>query len=206
MMRAGWAVFSVLAIPAIAVAVVLGATILASAFPGWFPEWLARMWTVVSRKPPEYQVTPEVLAMAIPALLWTTSLLLARTSSRIRVLRDQDSEADRVEFLEPVIAGGLVGCPNALVVYARGDDENGDTLCLPLLTVPEQLPVNQEPDERHLVQGAAHCLLLERAYRVRVRFGVLRYDNRVVSFAFNAFARRRTQEVLDEIRNLQSLN
>jgi hypothetical protein len=204
MMRAGWAVFSVLAIPAIVAAAVLGATILASAFPGWFPEWLTR--TVISRKPRAYQVTPEVLAMAIPGLFWTTSLLLARTSTRIRVLRDQDSEAHRVEFLEPVIAGGLVGCPNALVVYPNGGRENGDTLCLPLLTVPEHLPIDQEPDERHLVQGAAHCLLLERAYRVRVRFGVLRYDNRVVSFAFNAFARRRTQEILDEIRNLQSLN
>lgn len=34
MMRAGWAIFGVLAIPAIAAAVVLGATILASVFPG----------------------------------------------------------------------------------------------------------------------------------------------------------------------------
>ena len=32
---------------------------------------------------------------------------------------------------------------------------------LPLLTVPEQLPVDQEPDARHLVLGAAPCLLLE---------------------------------------------
>jgi hypothetical protein len=39
MMRAGWTVFGVLAIPAIVAAVVLGATILASAFPGWFPDW-----------------------------------------------------------------------------------------------------------------------------------------------------------------------
>ena len=85
------------------------------------------------------------------------------------------------------------------LVYPNGGRENDDTLYLPLLTVPEQLPVDREPGERHLVQGAAHCLLLERAYCVRVRFGVLRYDNRVVSFAFNAYARRRTQEVLDEI-------
>jgi hypothetical protein len=206
MMRAGWAVFTVLAVPAIAATSVLAATILASAFPRWFPEWLAQIWTAVSCKPRAYRVTPEMLAMAIPVFLWTTSLLLTRTMTRIRVLRDRDNEADRIEFLEPLIAGGLVGCPNALVVYPDGDEENGETFCLPFLKVPEQLPADQEPHECHLVQAAAHCLLLETAYRVRVRFGVLRYDNRVVSFVFDAFARRRTQEILDEIRKLQSLN
>jgi hypothetical protein len=206
MMRAGWAVFTVLTIPAIAATSVLGAAILASAFPGWFPEWLPQIWTAISCKPPAYRVRPEMLVLAIPVLLWTTSLLLTRTMTSIRVLRDRDSEADSVEFLEPVIAGGLVGNPNALVVYPHGDDENGETFCLPFLIVPEQLPADQDPDERHLVQVAAHCLLLEKAYRVRVRFGVLRYENRVVSFAFNAFARRRTQEILDEIRKLQGLN
>jgi hypothetical protein len=109
-----------LAIRAIAAILVLDTAILASTFPAFLPEWMSQLWPRISRKPHAYCVTLELLAMAMPVFFWIISLLLRRRSTSLRVIRDHDSEADRVEFCRPLIAGGVVGRPNALVRNKNG--------------------------------------------------------------------------------------
>jgi CRISPR/Cas system-associated exonuclease Cas4 (RecB family) len=98
-----------------------------------------------------------------------------------------------------------MGQPEVLV-YAETDGREREPFCIPLLAISEDLAPNREPDERHLVRGAAQCLLLERAYKLSVDLGVIEFRNRVVSFAMTNFAREWTEEVLDEIRRLQTHN
>lgn len=204
LMRAGWTTLVLLALPPLSIALVFGVSLAASLFPAWFPGWWPTLVRGLLVGGATNMATPHLWFLLAPVLFWATAVLLRRNSSHILVTHeDQDSE--RVVFLAPLVAGGVMGQPEVLV-YAEADGGEQEPFCVPLLAIPEDLAPNREPDERHLVRGAAQCLLLERAYKLPVDLGVLQFRNRVVSFVMTDFARERTEEALDEIRRLQAHN
>ncbi len=205
LMRAGWTTLVLLALPPLSIVLVLGVSLVASLFPGWFPEWVAQINPWPASGDPNI-ATPQLWFLLAPALFWVTAVVLhRRNSSHNIVVTHEDQDSERVVFLDPLVAGGVMGQPEVLV-YTEGGGREREPFCVPLLTIPEDLAPNREPDDHHLVRGAAQCLLLERAYKLPVDFGVLEFRNRLVSFVMTDFARERTEEVLDEIRRLQAHN
>jgi hypothetical protein len=171
LMRAGWATLALLAMPPLGIALVLGVAITASVFPGWFPAWLAQMpsWPGHSST---NMTAPQIWLLLMPAILWTVALFIRHSSCAITVT--QDPTANRVAFLDPIVAGGVIGRPEVLIY--SDEDWPQDTLCVPLLAIPEELAPDRDPDERHLVRAAAQCLLLESAYDIPVDFGLLEFE------------------------------
>ena len=202
-MRAGWIALVVLAVPALSVLVALAASAMAGVWPGWFPEWVRRIGSDV----PALHVgavEPQLLFLLIPPALWLLALIVTGTSHRFRVITDTESEITHVTFLEPLISGGLLGNPEVFI-YSEDESRGEAPLCLPVLALPEDLLVGKDPEERHLLRCAAQCLLVESAYDTPIDVGILRYRNRAVSLLMTDFARRRTTEVIDEIRSLQTV-
>jgi hypothetical protein len=201
LMSAGWTTLVVFALPPVSITLVLGVSLVASLFPAWFPGWVARISPWPDARATS-MATPQLWFLLAPVVFWAAAFLLRRNFAHILVTHEaQDSE--RVVFLDPLVAGEVMGQPEVLV-YAEVEGRERKPFCVPVLTIPEDLAPNREPDERHLVRGAAQCLLLERAYKLPVDLGVLEFRNRVVSFVMTDFARERTEAVLDEIRRLQA--
>jgi len=109
---------------------------------------------------------------------------------------------DRISFIEPLVADGLLGSPEALLIHDEGAC-GSEAFCVPLLTLAEELPCGADPNEGHLIRAAAQCLLIESACQTTVDIGLLRFSNRSVPFAMTEYARERTRETLAEIRRLQ---
>jgi hypothetical protein len=202
LMRAGWGTLALLALPPLSIALVVGVALMASVFPAWFPGWLAQIPGAPERTNTNV-VNPQIWLFLVPALLWTAALLVRRNRCAMKIT--QEAEANRIVFLDSLVAGGVIGRPEVLIYPEEGRPQESP-VCIPFLEIPEELPPNRDPDERHLVRAAAQCLLLEYAYDIPVDIGLLEFRNRAVSFVMTDFARERTEGVLEQIRRLQMHN
>ena len=204
LMRAGWAVLAVLAAPPVSIAVVLGVSVVAHGLPSHYPDWVRRVVSEHGRSPDKI-TAPSLAFLFVPLICWGTALLLRRRSHRIRIEHGEAWDMDRISFVEPLVADGLLGSPEALLFHDDGEC-GPDAFCVPLLTLAEDLPSGVDPNECHLIRAAAQCLLIESACQTPVDIGLLRFRNRSVPFAMTEFARERTRETLAEIRRLQNTN
>ena len=204
LMRAGWAVLAVLAAPPVSIAVVLGISVVAHALPSHYPDWVRSVVSEHGRSADKI-TAPSLALLFVPLICWSTALLLRRRSRRIRIEYEDAWDTDRISFVEPLMADGLLGSPEALL-YPDAGEHGPEPFCVPLLTVAEELPTSSDPNERHLIRASAQCLLIESACQTTVDIGLLQFRNRSVSFVMTDFARKRTRETLAEIRRLQSAN
>ena len=203
-MRAGWAVLALLAAPPVSIAVVLGISVVANGLPSHYPDWVRLVVSEHGRSRDKI-TAPSLAFLFVPLICWSTALLLRRRSRRIRIEYEDASDTDRISFVEPLMADGLLGSPEALL-YPDAGEHGPEPFCVPLLTLAEELPTGSDPNERHLIRASAQCLLIESACQTRVDIGLLRFRNRSVSFLMTDFARKRTRETLAEIRRLQTSN
>ena len=204
LIRAGWASLALLAAQPVTVALVLGVSLLAHALPAMYPDWV-RIVAAGAGQAEDRTTGPGHAILSAPLVCWGGALLLRRRSCHFHVEREEVSDMDRISFIEPLIADGLLGSPEALLIH----DEAAcgpETFCVPLLTLAEELPCGEDPKERHLIRAAAQCLLIESACQTPVDIGLLRFRNRSVPFAMTEYARKRTRETLAEIRRLQIVN
>jgi len=204
LMYAGWAVLALLAAPPVSIAVVLGISVVAHGFPSHYPDWVRRVVSEHGRSPDKIRA-PSLAFLFAPLICWSTALLLRRRSRRIYIGHEEAWNMDRISFVEPLVADGLLGSPEALL-FNYGGDCGPDAFCVPLLTLAEDLPSGADPNERHLIRAAAQCLLIESACQTPVDIGILRFRNRSVLFVMTEFTRERTRETLTEIRRLQNTN
>lgn len=201
LMRAGWACLALLAAQPVTIALVLGVSLVAHALPSLYPAWVRIVAAGASRS--EGRSTgPGPTILSAPLVCWGGALLLRRRSRRIHVEHEEAPDMDRISFIEPLVADGLLGSPEVLLIHEEGA-HGPDAYCVPLLTLAEELPCGEDPNERHLIRAAAQCLLIESACQTPVDIGLLRFRNRSVPFAMTEFARQRTQETLAEIRRLR---
>jgi len=118
---------------------------------------------------------PSLPFLFVPLICWGTALLLRRRSRRIRIEHEDAWDTDRISFVEPLMADGLLGSPEALL-YLDDSEHEPEPFCVPLLTLAEELPTGSDPNEHHLIRAAAQqCLLIESACRTPVDTGVLRF-------------------------------
>lgn len=201
-MRAGWVSLLLTAVPPSLIVVALGISMLAGMMPSHFPHWLIDLLAQYDHSAGGF--TFAGFAMFItPIVFWTIALVTRRRFGQIRIRYEESFDADRVEFVEPLIAGGLLGSPAALLSH---DTAVPEPFCVPVLTVGEDLPEESSPQERYLICAAAQCLLIESACQWPIDVGMVRFRNRDVSFLMTDFARERTEEILGEIRRLQIRN
>ena len=204
LMRAGWVILAALAAPPVSIALILGISVVAHALPSHYPDWIRRVVSEHGRSADKITV-PSLALLFVPLICWSTALLLRRRSRRIRIEYEEAWDTDRISFVEPLMADGLLGSPEALL-YSDTGEHGPEPFCVPLLTVAEVLPTSSDPNERHLIRASAQCLLIEGACQTTVDVGLLQFRNRSVSFVMTDFARKRTRETLAEIRRLQSAN
>ena len=202
LMRTGWAALAVLAAPPVSIAFVWAISAISSTFPSYFPDWVRSIVSQHGRSADKITV-PSLPFLFVPLICWGTALLLRRRSSRIWIEHEDAWDTDRISFVEPLMADGLLGSPEALL-YLDDSEHEPEPFCVPLLTLAEELPTGSDPNEHHLIRAAAQCLLIESACRTPVDTGVLRFRNRSVSFVMTDFARKRTREMLAEIRRLHT--
>jgi CRISPR-associated exonuclease Cas4 len=93
---------------------------------------------------------------------------------------------------EPLYAAdlGLTGRPDYLV-------EQGGRL------VPVEVKstrIEASPYDTHIYQLAAYCLLVERVYKTRPRYGILHYPNRTFRIDFTNELEAAVLSLIDEIR------
>ncbi|MEW6567345.1 MAG: CRISPR-associated protein Cas4 [Chloroflexota bacterium] len=63
-------------------------------------------------------------------------------------------------------------------------------------------PAPSQPHEAHVLQLAAYCALVASAYRVRPRYGVLKYAGRALAIEYTPELERRLRAALGEIHSL----
>lgn len=119
-MGAGWLILAALAASPVSIAFVLGISVVAHALPSHYPDWVRRVVAGHGRSADEIAV-PSLALLFVPLVCWSTALLLSRRSQRIRIEHADTSDTDRISFVEPLIADGLLGSPEALL-YPDADE------------------------------------------------------------------------------------
>lgn len=102
--------------------------------------------------------------------------------------------------LEPLVSQrhGLVGKPDYLVEVSGG----GKRLVVPLEVKSRRRPA--VPDEGHLLQLAAYCLLVEDVYGQRPPYGYLRYADTTVKIEYTGELRSAVLTAAAAIRKARS--
>ncbi len=181
LIRTGWASLALFAAQPVTLALVLGVSLVAHALPAVYPD-LVRIVAAIAGESEDKTAGPGHAMVSGPLVCWGGARLLRRRSWHFHVEPGEASDMDRISFIEPLIAHGLLGSPEALLIH----DEAAfgpEMFCVPLLTKAEELPCGKDPNERHLIRAAAQCLLIESACQTPVDIGVLRFRNRSVPFA-----------------------
>jgi CRISPR-associated exonuclease Cas4 len=86
----------------------------------------------------------------------------------------------------------LTGKPDYLVRVEDG--------LVPVEVKSGRSPHSGRPHQGHMFQLAGYCLLVEDLYRVRVPYGLIRYEDRTMRVEYTQSIRARLLEILDDIR------
>lgn len=89
---------------------------------------------------------PDLWLLA-PVLAWVTSLLLRHRSEGVSIRCEEASLAERVVFLDPLVAGEVMRQPEVLI---DEEPESIEPICVPTLPIPEELAPDTKPEECHL--------------------------------------------------------
>lgn len=142
-----------------------------------------------------------ILAAILLGALGVVLLVLGRRARREtglpagEVVYSDTSGWQRVE--EPLISRrhGLVGRPDYLVkVREKGQDHT-----IPVEVKSRKCP--PAPDEGHVLQLAAYCLLVEEQFNATPPYGLLRYADATLKIPFTESLRLAVLQAADAIRN-----
>lgn len=150
-----------------------------------------------------------LLVLALLVLLGGLGLLwLARRTQRSTGLPAgqvvySDTGAEQA-VLEPLVSHryGLIGKPDYLVEVAQGAAQGARRIVIPLEVKSRRRP--RTPDEGHVLQLAAYCLLVEDIYGVRPPHGYLRYADATLAIPFSPELRQAVIDAAAAIRKART--
>lgn len=145
------------------------------------------------------------MIFALAALLLVTALVLLWISWNERretglppgrVVYSDTSRWTKVEkpLYDPLAM--LTGRPDYLV------EENG-------VMIPVEVKSGRAPSlpyDSHVYQLAAYCMLVERVYRKRPPYGILRYRDKTFTIEYTSLLEQELQALLDEIHRQERYN